>query len=192
MLPLGEPWRAFVPDAGLRRGSSVVVQAPVGTRWAQSRAQSASPRRARGVTGGRRGRGRPRRRRDRRPRRRSSSCALRAASARGVGRVDGRPARRCRPRARATTVARESRQRASSDGPGTRTRHRARRARASRARRGRCRPTSAFASPSAVGRPRRDSTRAISPCSSADAARRVRAAEHVVRCPTAAAAREAK
>ena len=29
-LPLGEPWRALVPDAGLRRGSTVVVEAPVG------------------------------------------------------------------------------------------------------------------------------------------------------------------
>jgi hypothetical protein len=29
-LPLGEPWRALVPGAGLRRGSTVVVQAPAG------------------------------------------------------------------------------------------------------------------------------------------------------------------
>ncbi|NNN01968.1 MAG: hypothetical protein HKL86_09085 [Acidimicrobiaceae bacterium] len=29
-LPLGEPWNALVPDAGLRRGSTVVVQAPPG------------------------------------------------------------------------------------------------------------------------------------------------------------------
>jgi hypothetical protein len=29
-LPLGEPWRAFVPGAGLRRGSTIVVEAPVG------------------------------------------------------------------------------------------------------------------------------------------------------------------
>ena len=29
-LPLSEPWRALVPDAGLRRGSTVVVEAPVG------------------------------------------------------------------------------------------------------------------------------------------------------------------
>jgi len=30
MLPLGEPWNALVPDGGLRRGSTVVVQAPAG------------------------------------------------------------------------------------------------------------------------------------------------------------------
>lgn len=30
MLPLGEPWRSLVPNAGLRRGSSVVVQAQPG------------------------------------------------------------------------------------------------------------------------------------------------------------------
>ena len=30
-LPLGEPWNALVPGAGLRRGSTVVVQAPVGS-----------------------------------------------------------------------------------------------------------------------------------------------------------------
>ena len=29
-LPLGEPWRALVPGGGLRRGSTVVVQAPPG------------------------------------------------------------------------------------------------------------------------------------------------------------------
>jgi hypothetical protein len=29
-LPLGEPWRALVPDGGLRRGSTVVVQAAPG------------------------------------------------------------------------------------------------------------------------------------------------------------------
>jgi len=29
-LPLGEPWRALVPGGGLRRGSTVVVEAPVG------------------------------------------------------------------------------------------------------------------------------------------------------------------
>src|ERR1039458_5599114 len=29
-LPLGDPWRALVPRAGLRRGSTVVVEAPVG------------------------------------------------------------------------------------------------------------------------------------------------------------------
>jgi hypothetical protein len=29
-LPLGEPWDAFVPGGGLRRGSSVAVQAPPG------------------------------------------------------------------------------------------------------------------------------------------------------------------
>jgi hypothetical protein len=29
-LPLDEPWRALVPGGGLRRGSSVVVQAPAG------------------------------------------------------------------------------------------------------------------------------------------------------------------
>lgn len=30
MLPLGEPWGALVPGGGLRRGSTVVVQAPPG------------------------------------------------------------------------------------------------------------------------------------------------------------------
>jgi hypothetical protein len=30
VLPLDEPWRALVPGAGLRRGSTVVVQAPPG------------------------------------------------------------------------------------------------------------------------------------------------------------------
>ncbi len=30
LLPLGEPWRAWVPGGGLRRGSSVVVEAPAG------------------------------------------------------------------------------------------------------------------------------------------------------------------
>src|ERR1035437_8605522 len=30
-LPLGEPWRALVPGGGLRRGSTVVVQAPPGS-----------------------------------------------------------------------------------------------------------------------------------------------------------------
>lgn len=30
MLPLGEPWSALVPGGGLRRGSTVVVQAPPG------------------------------------------------------------------------------------------------------------------------------------------------------------------
>ena len=30
-LPLGEPWRALVPGGGLRRGSTVVVQAPAGS-----------------------------------------------------------------------------------------------------------------------------------------------------------------
>ena len=30
MLPLGEPWSALVPSGGLRRGSTVVVQAPPG------------------------------------------------------------------------------------------------------------------------------------------------------------------
>jgi hypothetical protein len=30
MLPLGEPWGPLVPNGGLRRGSSVVVQAPPG------------------------------------------------------------------------------------------------------------------------------------------------------------------
>ena len=29
-LPLTEPWRSFVPGSGLRRGSTVVVEAPVG------------------------------------------------------------------------------------------------------------------------------------------------------------------
>lgn len=29
-MPLGEPWRSFVPDAGLRRGTTVVVEAPAG------------------------------------------------------------------------------------------------------------------------------------------------------------------
>jgi hypothetical protein len=31
MLPLGEPWSALVPAGGLRRGSTVVVQAPPGS-----------------------------------------------------------------------------------------------------------------------------------------------------------------
>ncbi len=30
MLPLGEPWKALVPGGGLRRGSTVVVEAPPG------------------------------------------------------------------------------------------------------------------------------------------------------------------
>jgi hypothetical protein len=30
MLPLGEPWNALVPKGGLRRGSTIVVQAPPG------------------------------------------------------------------------------------------------------------------------------------------------------------------
>jgi len=29
-VPLGEPWRSFVPGSALRRGSTVVVEAPVG------------------------------------------------------------------------------------------------------------------------------------------------------------------
>jgi hypothetical protein len=29
-VPLGDPWRALVPDGALRRGSTVVVEAPVG------------------------------------------------------------------------------------------------------------------------------------------------------------------
>ena len=29
-LPLGEPWRGFVPGGGLRRGTTVVVEAPLG------------------------------------------------------------------------------------------------------------------------------------------------------------------
>ncbi|MGC2485190.1 MAG: hypothetical protein WA359_02965, partial [Acidimicrobiales bacterium] len=29
-IPLGEPWCALVPDGTLRRGSTVVVEAPVG------------------------------------------------------------------------------------------------------------------------------------------------------------------
>ncbi|MHB1252172.1 MAG: hypothetical protein ACYC0I_08605, partial [Acidimicrobiales bacterium] len=30
MLPLGEPWKDLVPGGGLRRGSTVLVQAPPG------------------------------------------------------------------------------------------------------------------------------------------------------------------
>ena len=30
VLPLGEPWKALVPGGGLRRGSTVVVEAPAG------------------------------------------------------------------------------------------------------------------------------------------------------------------
>ncbi len=29
-VPLGDPWRALIPEGGLRRGSTVVVEAPVG------------------------------------------------------------------------------------------------------------------------------------------------------------------
>ncbi len=29
-VPLGEPWRSFVPGGALRRGSTVVVEAPIG------------------------------------------------------------------------------------------------------------------------------------------------------------------
>ena len=29
-VPLGDPWRALVPDGALRRGSTVVVEAPIG------------------------------------------------------------------------------------------------------------------------------------------------------------------
>ena len=31
MLPLGEPWKSLVPGGGLRRGSTVLVQAPPGS-----------------------------------------------------------------------------------------------------------------------------------------------------------------